>query len=195
VHLYQFLHLSHLTTPRFASSPTGAYTQPKRGVLKIPSAVWTLVEAVSTKKTLQMASHNAEAVATLVVHDLVQLHAITHRRLAATVERRARVELALLPQALPERARWERALGRWGRACGCQSSAVVALLTMVWLAMAGSVFARPLFGALAYGAGCVAAGVGSGVLTKLIAIAWARRRLQDLQERVAAALALQKGAK
>jgi hypothetical protein len=150
-----------------------------------------MLETVTpTDKTREAALQPGETGAVLVVRDLGQLHAITHRGIAATVGQRMRVELALLPGDLPERASWERALGRWGRACGCEVSSVVALLTMVWLAVSRGIFAQPLLDAIASGAACVGIGVGVGVLTKFAAISWARQRLKRLYGRIVAELGL-----
>jgi hypothetical protein len=101
--------------------------------------------------------------------------------------------LALLPGELPQRKEWERALGRWASACGCQAASVVALIVMVWLAVDRGVLGQALSSALASGAWCAGVGVGAGVLTRLVANAWARYRLQRLHGRIVAALGLIRG--
>ncbi len=58
----------------------------------------------------------------VAVEDLAQLDRIVRRGVVPTVPRGARVSLDLLPSTVAERPRWERAVGRWERACGCVSS-------------------------------------------------------------------------
>jgi hypothetical protein len=46
------------------------------------------------------------------------------------------VSLDLLPATLSERAGWERSIGRWGRACGCESSSLAFLSVIALLVIA-----------------------------------------------------------
>lgn len=62
------------------------------------------------------------AVTIVVVHDLSELTRITRRGIAPSIPRGAQVMLDLLPEDLPARSGWERAVGRWASACGCEQS-------------------------------------------------------------------------
>jgi hypothetical protein len=123
----------------------------------------------------------------VAVEDLAQLDRIVRRGVVPTVPRGARVSLDLLPSTVAERPRWERAVGRWGRACGCETGTVALLATFVVLSLlhfAGGV--DLVSGGLPLIVWWLLLGIGASVAVKTVVLVLARARLSRLRSRVAA---------
>ena len=130
-----------------------------------------------------------------MAHDLAELERITHRGMVPSLPRQARVSLDLLPATLSERAGWERSVGRWGRACGCESSSLAFLSVIGLLVIARVGFGVELApGGLPAPVWWVMAGLFAAVVTKLAVVLIARRALLRLNACITLAAAESKAA-
>ena len=124
----------------------------------------------------------------VVVGSLAELDSITRRGLLPSLPAGSQIRLKLIPDDQPERTRWERAVSRHASACGCELGAVVLTLVLGALVVArvvgGTTVGLP---GLPVVVSWAMLAVASALLVKLAVSYAARRSLEQLRPKIAAA--------
>jgi hypothetical protein len=155
--------------------------------------VLPLADAAASRKTsddgdAKKSRLTAPAARVVVVGSLSELDSITRRGLLPSLPAGSRIRLTLVPDDRPERIRWEHSLTRHASACGCELAAVVLTLVLAALVVAhivgGTTVGLP---GLPVVVSWAMLGIASVFLVKLAVSYAARRSLEQLRLKIAAA--------